>query len=181
MSYTLTVTIQFESMRLYPVTQGVPKQAVTNNSSILWKGERVVVPNQTRLTADTVSIHYSTEYWGSDALEYNPDRWIKSSEDSSIAKELFKPPKGTFLAFSEGNRACIGRTFAETEFKAILTTIFEAYSLELIQQMDPITGRYETWTEAQLKTLKVMGSSKSVLTFGMQELAPLRLVRRKKL
>lgn len=164
-------------MRLYPVTQGNPKQAISDTASIPWKGERVIIPRNARLTADTVGLHYSKVYWGADALTYNPDRWMRTIDQGS-SKELYKPPKGTYIPFSEGIRACIGRPFAEAEFKGLLTTLFESYSIELIPQVDRRTGVVESWEQTQKRALKAMDGAKNVLTFGMLDLVPLRLVKR---
>lgn len=44
---------------------------------------------------------------------------------------LFHPVKGSYLPFSEGPRACLGRRFAQVEIMAVLATIFRDYSVEL--------------------------------------------------
>jgi len=44
---------------------------------------------------------------------------------------LFKPIKGSFLSFSEEMRSCPSKRFARVEFTAVLTAIFQKYSVEL--------------------------------------------------
>ena len=44
---------------------------------------------------------------------------------------LLIPPKGAFMTFSDGLRSCPGRRFAQAEVTAVLTAIFQKYSVEL--------------------------------------------------
>ena len=44
---------------------------------------------------------------------------------------LFSPPRGAFVPFSDGPRACLGRRFAMVELVAVITTIMQNYSVEL--------------------------------------------------
>ncbi|KAL5327881.1 hypothetical protein ACEPPN_005587 [Leptodophora sp. 'Broadleaf-Isolate-01'] len=44
---------------------------------------------------------------------------------------LYTPPKGAFIPFSDGQRACLGRRFAQVEILAALAVIFTQYSVEL--------------------------------------------------
>ncbi|KAI9883475.1 MAG: hypothetical protein M1823_004765 [Watsoniomyces obsoletus] len=51
-------------------------------------------------------------------------------------KTLYYPPRGAFLPFSEGARACLGRRFAQVEIMATLAIIFRYWSVELIPNHD---------------------------------------------
>jgi cytochrome P450 len=82
-----------------------------------------------------------------DLEDFNPDRWIKglSTEElqwpynlrnkddipQSPGLPLYTPIKGSYIPFSEGQRACLGRRFAQVEILAALATIFSRYSVEL--------------------------------------------------
>ena len=92
-----------------------------------------------------------------DLEEFKPQRWFidqsesktKSSSDTNFhngtyeandfmvnstpdtASNLFRPPKGAYIPFSEGYRACLGRRFAQVEILAVLATTFTEYSVEL--------------------------------------------------
>jgi cytochrome P450 len=61
----------------------------------------------------------------------NMDGLEKASYDTNTPGSLFKPFKNSFLSFSEGVRACPGRRFAQVEITAVLTAIFQRYSVEL--------------------------------------------------
>ncbi|KAL8828128.1 MAG: hypothetical protein Q9170_006731, partial [Blastenia crenularia] len=91
-----------------------------------------------------------------DLEEFKPERWIRAdgknnshdstttldtdpaSEDApntatgtSSSANLHRPPRGAYIPFSEGYRACLGRRFAQTEVLAVLAVIFKFYSVEL--------------------------------------------------
>ncbi|RDW78470.1 hypothetical protein BP5796_06322 [Coleophoma crateriformis] len=93
--------------------------------------------------------------WISDAPhdleDFVPERWLAGDDEDDGEEEpaedtstetsekvsyesskggLYKPPKGAFLAFSEGLRACPGKRFAQVEITAVLTAIFQRYSVE---------------------------------------------------
>ena len=52
-------------------------------------------------------------------------------EGEGATKSLWKPPKGSFLTFSDGARVCPGKRFAQVEATAALTSIFSKWSIEL--------------------------------------------------
>jgi cytochrome P450 len=131
------------------------------------------------MTVDTVAVHYNPQVWGATARQFNPDRWISPSNSPEGISRLVKPPKGAFLPFSEGARSCVGRKFAETEFRAIVTSIFETYSVELVPKTDVNTGVSETWEVTRRRALDAMNDGTTILTFSMKLLVPLRLLRRK--
>jgi cytochrome P450 len=87
-----------------------------------------------------------------DVEDFVPERWLPTNRPIESEKEpenapadgletasyekpsstsLIKPPKGAFIPFSEGVRACPGRRFAQVEITAVLSTIFQKYSVEL--------------------------------------------------
>ncbi|KAL8964623.1 MAG: hypothetical protein Q9183_004326, partial [Haloplaca sp. 2 TL-2023] len=91
-----------------------------------------------------------------DLEEFKPERWLlheiddsneNPSSDASTTEHtedapntatgtsssaaLHRPPRGAYIPFSEGYRACLGRRFAQTEVLAVLAVIFKDYSMEL--------------------------------------------------
>ncbi|KAF8848966.1 cytochrome P450 [Acephala macrosclerotiorum] len=90
-----------------------------------------------------------------DMEEFNPYRWIRS-EDSPLPRpewdtyrdeslpdtprsasstkrcpRIRMPMKGSFIAFSDGQRSCLGKRFAQIEILTALAVIFSQYSVEL--------------------------------------------------
>jgi cytochrome P450 len=91
-----------------------------------------------------------------DLEEFKPDRWLKFPDgiekcEASIASSpeaglcntalcsdiasnnsfLWTPVKGSYLPFSDGQRSCLGRRFAQVEVMAALAVILSQYSVEL--------------------------------------------------
>lgn len=57
------------------------------------------------------------------------DLHLNTAPDTSLA--LYKPQRGSYIPFSEGFRACLGRRFAQVEVLAVLAVIFSQYTVEL--------------------------------------------------
>lgn len=79
-------------------------------------------------TIVTSPIHYMNRaevFWGADASEFVPERWLDGGSNLSRAREI--QGHRHILTFSDGPRMCLGKSFALTEFKvrsivAFLTT-----------------------------------------------------------
>ncbi|KAL9580197.1 MAG: hypothetical protein Q9212_004643 [Teloschistes hypoglaucus] len=100
---------------------------------------------------------HPTSNTDNDLEEFKPERWLlrddskgpgatseadahttEHTEDApntatgtNVSHALFRPPRGAYIPFSEGYRACLGRRFAQVEILAALAVIFKYYSVEL--------------------------------------------------
>ncbi|KAL8951092.1 MAG: hypothetical protein Q9222_002896, partial [Ikaeria aurantiellina] len=107
----------------------------------------------TNRPADKENPIHPTSNTDNDLEEFKPERWLR--EDTKIADSdpeaaqqytedapstatgtnssslLHRPPRGAYIPFSEGYRACLGRRFAQVEVLAVLAVIFKFYSVEL--------------------------------------------------
>ena len=90
-----------------------------------------------------------------------------TSTSSSSTKGLLKPAKGTFLAFSEGSRACSGKKFATVKFAAVLFALFRNHRVEL----------EEGWSVERVRTI-LKGRKAGALTLQPPEAVPLRFIKR---
>ncbi|KAI9820423.1 MAG: hypothetical protein M1832_003756 [Thelocarpon impressellum] len=204
--------VMSETLRLIPPVIGIPKITRAQPQPLTLDGRSVVVPSRTVITLDTVAAHRNPKYWPrgsptstpqSDAeeiLAFRPERWlVEASEDlpkggnkRGDAKDaLFHPPRGAFIAFSEGHRACIGRRFAQVEVVTALATLFSGHSIELsvnefasdeaVRKM-PAGGpeRKEAWSKAKAKADWMMTEGMgSQLTLRMiQGDVPIKIVKR---
>lgn len=77
-------------------------------------------PDGTTRTADGIPI---------ETLAKEDDLGVNESSDTS--DRLFKPVKGSYLPFSDGYRACLGRRFAQVEVLAVIAVLFQNHSVEL--------------------------------------------------
>jgi cytochrome P450 len=143
--------------------------------------------------------------------DFVPERWLTSSQkstktvqkreessdddihentttfDSNTSDGLFIPPKGAFLPFSEGARACPGKRFAQVEITAVLAVIFQEYSLELdvsewatdaeIEKMDKLERRV-VYEKAMTKARKLIAASQSEIFLQVRGNYPVKFVRR---
>ncbi|KAK6601301.1 cytochrome p450 3a21 [Botrytis cinerea] len=120
------------------------------------------------------------------------DEDLVTDEMDSESSPLFKPVKGAFISFSEGPRACPGKKFAQVEMIAVLTVIFQKYSVELdvsrwasdeeVQSMND-EERREVYGKAIRETKEVLGrcnQAQIVLKMAKGDKVPLRFVERGK-
>jgi len=76
------------------------------------------VPAGTNVAVNLLPTHMSKRFWGDDALEFKPERFLGSGGAKS-SKQLF--------AFSHGPHVCIGKKFAMWEMKTILAMVLQRY------------------------------------------------------
>ncbi|KAK7206338.1 cytochrome P450 [Myxozyma melibiosi] len=74
------------------------------------------------------AMNYDPRLWGPDAAEFNPDRWNGNQASNAFA----------YLTFLQGPRSCIGKRFAEIEFRCILAAFVARYKFEESVENQPI-------------------------------------------
>lgn len=84
-----------------------------------------VFPKGTVLSVPSYSIHWMTEYWGPDAADFKPERWLESEEK---ARQLEKQ----LNIFSYGPRSCVGRNVAMIELFCFMATLIYRYDFRLV-------------------------------------------------
>ncbi|KKP00744.1 benzoate 4-monooxygenase [Trichoderma harzianum] len=100
---------------------GLPRQVPPESPGVTICGEFFTAG--TVLSVPTYTIHHSTEIWGPDAEDFNPDRWANVTQRQ----------KDAFIPFSHGPRACVGRNVAEMEMKLIAATWARRYGAKVLQ------------------------------------------------
>jgi cytochrome P450 len=150
-----------EELRLMPVILNIPKvttgdQAVTVDGREIPVANGTFV--QLNIVATHRNPRYwphsPSKITGksNDLDDFVPERWLTSNTSPQVEKaqtsgkqddaeslgeasydkgSLFQPVKSSFIAFSEGARGCPGRRFAQVEITAVLTAMFQKYSVEL--------------------------------------------------
>ncbi|KAJ7598451.1 cytochrome P450 [Mycena floridula] len=106
-----------EILRLHPAVSETPRRVVS--SIAIPKGALVVAPIRAMNTSET--------FWGPDAKEFRPERWLEG--DLGLAKEI--QAHHHIYTFITGPRECLGKTFALTEFKSVLSVLIRNYTFEL--------------------------------------------------
>lgn len=70
-------------------------------------------------------------YYGK-PLEFIPERWVEGCPEE---KSLNRHVPGSWLAFGEGSRVCVGQRFALLEAKITLAKLFRRSALSLLFPM----------------------------------------------
>ena len=207
-----------EELRLIPPVVGIPKSTLPGRpQGLQLNGKHVTVPGKCTITLDTVALHRNPKYWPhtseEDLLEFRPERWLldtakpnANTEDNTYAEEegldfegpdkrpdtaasLFRPPKSSYIPFSEGYRSCLGRRFAQVEILAVLAVIFKTWSVELDvsdflsdEEMKTATDeqKREAWGKADARARDLLRNGMmTIITIQMRkDKVPMRFVRR---
>ena len=84
-----------------------------------------------QLWANIHQLHHCDEQWGPEHNEFIPERFDPSSNFSLKEKErrngVSRNPH-SYLPFLGGKRVCLGKTFADTTFKAVLPLLLKAFN-----------------------------------------------------
>ncbi|KAJ7634696.1 cytochrome P450 [Roridomyces roridus] len=102
--------------------------------------DNIFITKGTTVTVPIRCLNRSLEFWGPDAKEFKPDRWLNPSADPYKAQEL--QGYRHLLTFSDGARQCLGKGFALAEFKAVLSVLVRNYVFELPKGPDTEIGQH---------------------------------------
>ncbi|XP_060866135.1 cytochrome P450 6k1-like [Metopolophium dirhodum] len=100
-------SIAFSLMRVATKTYTLPDE-----SFVIEKGQKLIIP--------MFSIHRDPKYYP-DPLKFDPERF--STEQKS------QRPNGTYMPFGDGPRLCIGKRFAESEMKLVLSNVLSKFEV----------------------------------------------------
>ncbi|KAL8661661.1 MAG: hypothetical protein Q9168_008363 [Polycauliona sp. 1 TL-2023] len=112
-----------EVLRLFPPVAVTIRVAVRDTTIC---GQ--YIPEGTTLMIPPWAVNGNTELWGSDAAEFKPERWQRSTDGHSIESVS---TNYQFLTFLHGPRSCIGQTFAMGEFQCLVAAWVGAFETEL--------------------------------------------------
>ncbi|PSR74974.1 hypothetical protein PHLCEN_2v9388 [Hermanssonia centrifuga] len=122
-----------ETMRLYPAVPWNIRSAVKDTTLPSTDPSKpFYIPAGTPVTYSVQCMHRRKDYWGPDAEEFDPDRFI----DARLHKYL-TPNPFIFLPFNAGPRICLGQQFAYNEMSFFLIRLlqtFETVSLDVEAQ-----------------------------------------------
>ena len=123
------------------------------------------------------ALHTNPQTWGSDALDWRPNRWLRASSSTSssnddhtppMAKETFiEPEAGTFIPWADGPRECVGRKFSQVEFVAVLAKLFRHYRVR------PVVENGEDEADGR-RVLARMVDDSAISAITLQMLEPRR-------
>ncbi|KAM0808976.1 putative Cytochrome P450 [Seiridium cardinale] len=208
-----------ETLRHMPPGVDIPKRVTPNQDQVLTlNGEKHVMPGGMRIGLVAVAVQYNPRYWpgkpskitgaDNDILDWVPERWYRKQIDGDSAEvegaesedfggfagpdtsaQLFRPVRGSYLPFSDGARSCLGRRIAQVEMVAVLSIIFQKYSIELAvdewasdEEVEKMSKEEKTqlYAKAQAKARETLRGATSLITLKLHgnKFVPIRLVPR---
>ncbi|KAK9463619.1 cytochrome P450 [Lipomyces oligophaga] len=140
-SYEVIENMKYLNNVCREVLRFMPPIPVTNREATKdMMIEGLLIRKGTMIFIAPAALNRLTSLYGADANQFNPDRWDNLPE-SALHPYAYE----TFL---QGPRSCIGRRFAEMEFKCILIGLFglfefvEADPLRSYKIMSTITSKF---------------------------------------
>ncbi|GBN99748.1 Cytochrome P450 2U1 [Araneus ventricosus] len=88
------------------------------------------IPKNSYVLANLWSIHHNPKYWGKDAEEFKPERFLSDDRKKVIKSDYFIP-------FSIGKRSCPGESYARTEVFLYFTAILQKFHVSLPEGAKP--------------------------------------------
>ncbi|KAI1425807.1 cytochrome P450 [Xylaria sp. FL1777] len=202
-----------------PVVEVPKKTTPTKEQSITIGGVRHTLPPSTYIGLGVIASQRNPRAWPArpskitgaldDLDDWVPERWFRPSlaqdekhnsdlhetEDfggyagPDTSASMFRPVRGSFIPFSEGPRACLGRRLAIVEVLAAVAYIFQKYSIENavddwasndeVARMDQ-SQKETLYKKALQRSRNIIASSEARVTLKIHsgERVPLRLVKR---
>ncbi|KAF2173809.1 hypothetical protein M409DRAFT_48731 [Zasmidium cellare ATCC 36951] len=207
-----------EQLRILPPVIGIPKTTPKDQpQGLIYEGRNITVPGSCYVTLATAATHRNPKYWShtseEDLVDFRPERWLldPSKENSNseantyeeeegldfdgpdkrpdTAASPFRPPKGSYVPFSEGYRSCLGRRFAQVEILAVLAIVFKTWTVELDvseylsdEEFKTATPelRQEAWNKANERAKDLLENGMmTIITLQMRKgKVPFRFVKR---
>jgi cytochrome P450 len=98
----------------------IPKHTDESYQQLTIASKSYIIPPRTYVIINMAGIHTNPAFWGSDSLEFRPDRFI-------VGDEIFQPPAGTYIPWTGGQRVCPGKKFAQVESAAVMARLFKEH------------------------------------------------------
>jgi cytochrome P450 len=142
-----------ETLRLHPPVPMVPKFVVEDTTladGTFVKGNSVIV-------LATYAMARMEQVWGSDAEEFEPERWIDTATGKLLTVSAFK-----FASFNAGPRLCLGMNLAMLEMKLVVVGVLSRFHLEVMHPQDVTVDVSLTLPVKGAMTVKVSPAKRQV-------------------
>ncbi|KAF7929751.1 hypothetical protein EAE99_004655 [Botrytis elliptica] len=170
------MAVMLETLRLYHPLVTFTKSTGNFPRTVTCGSKELNLPPNTMILPNLLGIQAHPRYWGPGRLLWPPSRWIISSsnQNGELTEELWTPPKGSYMPWSEGPRGCPRKKFGQVEFVAAMAGLFHRHRVEIVKE----GGENQEEAEKRVKTL--VDDSAMVLLLQMMhpEKAGLRWVRK---
>ncbi|KAK7029687.1 hypothetical protein VNI00_014385 [Paramarasmius palmivorus] len=136
--YPLLDAVVRESLRLCPpvhatirvATQDdlirISEPVVLTDGTVIGAGESIAIRKGSFIHIPIEGLNFSTDIWGTDALEFRPERWMNTSTPTF-------PGLANVMTFSYGPHSCPGYKFTIAEMKAFLITLLPHFRFSPVE------------------------------------------------
>uniref|UniRef100_A0A0E0JX42 Cytochrome P450 n=1 Tax=Oryza punctata TaxID=4537 RepID=A0A0E0JX42_ORYPU len=107
-----------ETLRLYPPAVATIRRAKVD----VQISDGCMIPRDMELLVPIMAIHHDTRYWGPDASQFNPARFVNGA--SKAAKHPL-----AFIPFGLGSRMCVGQNLARLEAKLTMAILLQRFEI----------------------------------------------------
>ncbi|KAI0353450.1 cytochrome P450 monooxygenase pc-3 [Trametes cingulata] len=157
-----------ETLRLYPIVpfnMRVSTVDTTLPNPSDPDGPRVFIPANTAVSYSVLMLQRRKDYWGPDALYFDPDRWLDERLNTYFTVNPF-----IFLPFNAGPRICLGQQFAYNEISFFLIRLIQQFShMELdLSAQPPDSLAPRAWAGAEGQKGKEKLIPRCHLTLSLQ-------------
>ncbi|KAJ7124501.1 cytochrome P450 [Mycena epipterygia] len=90
--------------------------------------DKIAIAKGSLVTVSIRVMNRSEVFWGPNAKEFEPERWLTLNDDPLRAKEI--QGHRHLVTFLDGPRVCLGKSFALAEFKAALSVLIKNFTFE---------------------------------------------------
>lgn len=105
-----------ETLRLFPPAHIGCSRTLTRDL----ESKFGIIPKDTFLNTPLWTLHRWSEYWGEDANDFKPERWVKS--------DTFHPLQ--YLPFGAGRRVCPGKEFSLINVRMLMVRLLTRFKFE---------------------------------------------------
>ncbi|CEL06021.1 hypothetical protein ASPCAL07133 [Aspergillus calidoustus] len=119
-----------QALRLHPgVAFHLPHVVPAGGTTIAG----VYIPSGYRVGVNAGVVHYDKEIFGSDAANFNPDRWLKSERAVAMRRVM--------MPFCMGARTCIGMHTAICQIYKLIPHILRHFEILFVDPEKPLQTR----------------------------------------
>lgn len=102
----------------------------------------------------------------------------KSVNHCRDQRDILCPPRGAFVAFSEGHRNCLGKKFAQVGFCTLFATLLRTHSVELMPLGNEADESGANWERTKVEAARRVEEKTLLISMRIKKDVMVRFVRR---
>lgn len=114
-----------ETMRIFPPVP-LTLRETAHDTTI----QNAFIPKGTTVVLCPWAVNTSVHLWGTDAREFNPERWLGAGRANTGGAES----NYAIVTFLHGPRSCIGKDFAKAEFACLVAALVGRFEMEFADE-----------------------------------------------